>query len=66
MIPIHGLLIHRSRVRAPAGPPRKGAIRLDVDGAWARYERGLACYEEGGYHDHAAAAREMWEQAAAS
>lgn len=37
----------------------------DVDGAWVRYERGLACYEEGGYLDHAAAARAMWEQAAA-
>jgi len=29
------------------------------------YERGLPCYEEGGYVDHAAAARDMWEQAAA-
>ena len=41
-------------------------VEGDVDGAWVRYERGLACYEEGGYLDHAAAAREMWEQAAAS
>ncbi len=41
-------------------------VESDVDGAWVRYERGLACYEEGGYLDHAAAAREMWEQAAAS
>lgn len=41
-------------------------VQGDVDRAWARYERGLACYEEGGYLDHAAAAREMWEQAAAS
>ena len=40
-------------------------VEGDVDGAWVRYERGLACYEEGGYLDHAAAAREMWEQAAA-
>jgi hypothetical protein len=36
----------------------------DVDGAWLRYERGLACYEEGGYVEQAAAAREMWESAA--
>jgi hypothetical protein len=30
------------------------------------HEGGLACYEEFGYLDHAAAARELWEQAAAS
>src|SRR5688572_25959757 len=41
-------------------------VEGDVDGAFVRYERGLACYEEGGYLDHAAAPREMWEQAAAS
>ena len=41
-------------------------VEGDVDGAWVRYERGLACYEEGGYVEHAAAARDMWEQAAAS
>jgi hypothetical protein len=36
----------------------------DTDGAFVRYERGLACYEEGGYLEHAAAARELWESAA--
>jgi hypothetical protein len=41
-------------------------VEGDVDSAWVRYERGLARYEEGGDLDHAAAAREMWEQAAAS
>lgn len=35
----------------------------DVDGARVRYERGLACYEDGGYLEHAAAARAMWEAA---
>lgn len=39
-------------------------VEGDVDGAWVRYERGVACYEEGGYHDRAASAREMWESAA--
>jgi hypothetical protein len=39
-------------------------VEGDVDGAWVRYERGLACYEEGGYLDQAAAARAMWDQAA--
>jgi len=41
-------------------------VEGDVDGAWVRYERGLACYEEGGYTDRAADARAMWEQAAAA
>ena len=41
-------------------------VEGDADGAFVRYERGLACYEEGGYVDRAAAAREMWERAAAS
>ncbi len=41
-------------------------VEGDVDGAWVRYERGLACYEEGGYVDQAGAARAMWERAAAS
>lgn len=41
-------------------------VEGDVDGAWVRYERGFACYEEGGYVDHAAAARAMWDQAAAA
>jgi hypothetical protein len=36
----------------------------DVDGAFVRYERGLACFEEGGYVEHAARARELWESAA--
>jgi hypothetical protein len=36
----------------------------DVDGAYVRYERGLACYEDGGYVEQAAAARAMWESAA--
>lgn len=36
----------------------------DVDGAFVRYERGLACYEDGGYLDQAAAARALWESAA--
>ena len=35
----------------------------DVDGARIRYERGLACYEEGGYFEHAEAARALWEAA---
>ena len=39
-------------------------VEGDADAAWVRYERGLACYEEGGYLDHAARAREMWESAA--
>jgi hypothetical protein len=39
-------------------------VEGDVDAAWVRYERGLACYEEGGYADQAGAARAMWEQAA--
>lgn len=39
-------------------------VESDVDAAWVRYERGLACYEEGGYVDRAASARAMWEQAA--
>ena len=41
-------------------------VEGDVDGAWVRYERGLACYEEGGDLERATAAREMWEEAAAS
>ncbi len=41
-------------------------VEGDVDGAWVRYERGLACYEEGGYVDHAAATRAMWDEAAES
>ena len=36
----------------------------DPIGAWVRYERGLACYEEGGYFEQAAAARKMWDGAA--
>jgi hypothetical protein len=36
----------------------------DVDAACVRYERGLACYEDGGYHEQAAAARAMWDRAA--
>jgi hypothetical protein len=36
----------------------------DVDAAFVRYERGLACYEEGGYLDQAERARDMWESAA--
>lgn len=36
----------------------------DVDAAFVRYERGLACYEEGGYLDQAERARDMWETAA--
>lgn len=35
-----------------------------LDAAAVRYERGLACYEDGGYLDHAAAARSMWESVA--
>ena len=41
-------------------------VEGDVAGAWVRYERGIACYEEGGYVEQAAAARAMWERAAAS
>jgi hypothetical protein len=39
--------------------------KVCADPAWVRYERGLACYEDGGYVDHAAA-RAMWDQAAAA
>lgn len=39
-------------------------VEGDVDGAWVRYERGVACYEDGGYLTNAAAARAMWESAA--
>jgi hypothetical protein len=35
----------------------------DVDAAFVHHERGVACYEEGGYVEQAAAARAMWEQA---
>jgi hypothetical protein len=33
----------------------------DPEGAFVRYERGLACYEEGGYIAHAERARAWWE-----
>jgi hypothetical protein len=36
----------------------------DVVGAWVRYERGLACYEDAGLDERARAARDMWESAA--
>lgn len=36
----------------------------DVEAAAVRYERGVGCYEDGGYLDDAAAAREMWARAA--
>jgi hypothetical protein len=39
-------------------------VEGDPDAAFVRYERGLACYEEGGYVEHAAAARRLWETAA--
>jgi len=39
-------------------------VEGDVDAAAVRYERGLACYEDGGYFDHAAEARDLWESAA--
>jgi hypothetical protein len=39
-------------------------VQGDADAAFVRYERGLACYEEGGYLEHAADARELWESAA--
>jgi len=38
----------------------------DIDAAVVHYERGLACYEEGGYEEDAAKARDMWARAAAS
>lgn len=38
----------------------------DVDGARVRFERGLACYEEGGYLGQAATRRVAWAHAAAS
>ena len=37
----------------------------DVDAARVRFERGLACYEDGGLHDLAAAARSAWAAKAA-
>jgi hypothetical protein len=39
-------------------------VEGDVDAAFVRYERGVACYEEGGYLEQAARARDMWETAA--
>jgi hypothetical protein len=39
-------------------------VEGDVDGAFIRYERGLACYEDGGYLEQATIARELWESAA--
>ena len=38
----------------------------DVDGAWVRFERGIACYEEGGHTARAVEARALWERASAS
>jgi hypothetical protein len=38
----------------------------DVEGAVVRHQRGLACYEEGGYLEHAERARDEWSRAAAS
>ena len=37
----------------------------DVDSARVRFERGLACFEDGGYDEHADAARELWASRAA-
>jgi hypothetical protein len=38
----------------------------DADGAWMRFERGIACFEDGGQTHRAMQARELWERAAAS
>jgi hypothetical protein len=47
---------HHSRRR------RNFSLRQQV--AAVRYERGLACYEDCGYFDHAAEGRDLWESAA--
>ena len=41
-------------------------VEGDREAAIVRYERGVGCYEDGGYVDAAAAARRMWERAKAS
>ena len=38
----------------------------DSDAALVHFERGVACYEDGGFADDAARARAMWARAAAS